>query len=169
MGRGQRSKKPRMAMPPMMNPMMNPAMMMMNPMMNPMAAFMGMGQQMGQGQQPTEDDTSSEAEQPVPSAKATGLVVSSQPLQDAASSAASVPLPAMAAAVAEEQVNPGTLQAKAVQSLKDRRAYLFSSIGDKKIHRGAAMIRGLPKDRESNIALASCRELSFFYKFNFFS
>ena len=38
-------------------------------------------------------------------------------------------------------------QAHALQALRDRRAYLFSSVGvDKKIHRGAAMIRNLPKD-----------------------
>lgn len=123
----------------MMNPMVNPMMqaMAMHPManmmnmMNPMA-MMGMGQQQGQESSSEDEDRHHAA------AKAAGLAPA--PLQDQ--------LGAPPPAVPDQPGHCVNHQDHALEALRNRRSNLFSSTGgaDKKIHRGAAMIRSLPKD-----------------------
>ena len=124
-----------MMMNPMMNPMMqamalHPMANMMN-MMNPMA-MMGMGQQQGQESSSEDEDRHHAA------AKAAGFAPA--PLQEQPGP----PPPA----VPDQQGQLMNHQAHAFEALRNRRSNLFSSTGgaDKKIHRGAAMIRSLPKD-----------------------
>eukprot|EP00435_Cladocopium_sp_Y103_P053557 s167_g17.t1 len=98
-----------------------------------MAAMMGMGQQ----QVSQESSSSEDEERRHASAKAAGLPPA--PLQDQ-----QAPPPP---AVPDQPGQSTNHQANALEALRNRRSYLFSSTGaDKKIHRGAAMIRSLPKD-----------------------
>lgn len=149
MGRNQHkaNKKARtMTMPAnmMMNPMaaaMNP----MNPLLLHQLASAMMAPQgsvpVGMAPQVESDSSSDDRDDRRASGSAAVAKASSQPAAPAA------PLQDGQLPQQALDVTAQNAQAHALQALRDRRAYLFSSVGsDKKIHRGAAMIRNLPKD-----------------------
>ena len=150
MGRNQhKSKKARSMTMPANMMMMNP-MAAMNPLLLQQLASAMMApppHQQVESDSSSDDHDDRRASGSVAVAKASSQAAAlPAPLQDGPSQ-----LPHQAADVTAQNA-----QAYALQALRDRRAYLFSSVGaDKKIHRGAAMIRNLPKDTGLGVITAN--------------